>query len=144
MSDIELKVEIELSPSSSDEQIVWDGLRQHNDQFVPSNSDINFAVFLRQVEGTIRGGLLAKAGRGWLHVNTIWVHASLRGKGYGTKLLEAAEEEARHRGCHSAYLDTFSFQALPFYEQRGYEVFGTLDDFPEGYQRYFMRKSIRK
>ncbi len=144
MSEIELKIEIELSPSSSDEQVVWDGLRQHNDQYVASNDDISFAIFLRQAEGTILGGLLAKAGRGWLHVNTIWVHTSVRGKGYGTRLLHMAEEEARRRGCHSAYLDTFSFQALSFYEQYGYEVFGMLDDFPEGYQRYFMRKSIRK
>jgi iron complex outermembrane receptor protein len=48
----------------------------------------------------------------------------------------------RKRGCHSAYLDTFSFQAKPFYERCGYEVFGVLEDFPKGHQRFFMRKSL--
>ncbi len=30
--------------------------------------------------------------------------------------MELAEEEARKRGCHMAYVDTFDFQARGFYE----------------------------
>jgi GNAT superfamily N-acetyltransferase len=143
MQENNLKIEIELSPVSNDEKVVWNGLRQHNNEHVSSDGDITFAVFLRGIEKMILGGVLAKAGRGWLHIHSMWVDPSIRGKGYGTKLLIAAEEEARRRGCHSAYLDTFSFQARPFYERCGYEVFGTLDDYPEGYQRFFMRKSLK-
>jgi hypothetical protein len=29
-------------------------------------------------------------------------------------------------------LDTFTFQARPFYEARGYRVYGELADFPAG------------
>lgn len=50
--------------------------------------------------------------------------------------------EAICRGCHSAYLGPFSFQARTFYERCGDEVFGTLDDFPAGPQRFFMRKAF--
>jgi len=57
-------------------------------------------------------------------------------------LLRATEDEGRRLGSHSAYLDTFSFQARPFYERHGYEVFGTLEDFPVGQQRYFLRKAL--
>jgi hypothetical protein len=39
-------------------------------------------------------------------------------------------------------LDTFEFQALPFYERRGYRVFGTLDGFPPGYRRFYLQKSL--
>jgi GNAT superfamily N-acetyltransferase len=56
--------------------------------------------------------------------------------------MAAAEEEARRRGCHHALLDTFDFQARSLYERLGYEVFGTLDDFPRGHQRFFMRKAL--
>lgn len=84
----------------------------------------------------------ARAGRGWLRIGTLWVDARLRGQGYGRQLMAAAEAEGRQRGCHSAYLDTFSFQAPAFYERCGYEVFGTLEAFPGGHTRFFMRKSL--
>lgn len=67
---------------------------------------------------------------------------TLRGQGYGTQLLATAEAEGVRRGCHSAYLDTFSFQAPTFYEKCGYEIFGTLDAFPDEHQRFFMRKTL--
>ena len=57
-------------------------------------------------------------------------------------MLEQAEVEAVNRGCKFAYLDTFSFQALPFYEKQGYAVFGVLEDYPEGKKRYFLQKRL--
>lgn len=138
-----MQIAIEPSPAPEDEQIIGRGLRQYNEEHVSGAGDTTFAVFLRDTEGTVRGGLLAKAGRGWLHITTLWVDPSVRGQGYGTQLMAAAEAEAVRHGCHSAYLDTFSFQARPFYERCGYEVFGTLEDFPAGHQRFFMRKSLR-
>jgi len=54
-----------------------------------------------------------------------------------------AEREAIARGCGSAFLDTFSFQALPFYVSLGYKVFGELADYPLGHRRYFLRKSLQ-
>jgi len=142
METSNVKIDIDLQPSLADEQVVHDGLRRHNDGYRSTAGDVAFAVFLRGSEGHILGGLLAKAGRGWLHIKTLWVDPGLRGQGYGSRLLAAAEEEGRRRGCHGAYLDTFSFQARPFYERFGYEVFGTLDDFPAGHQRFFMRKPL--
>lgn len=38
-------------------------------------------------------------------------------------LILALEQAARERGCTHAHLDTFSFQARPFYEKLGYELF---------------------
>jgi GNAT superfamily N-acetyltransferase len=138
-----MKLEIETAPAPEDEQILWRGLRQHNEEHVSGTGDTTFAVLLRDTDGVLLGRILAKAGRGWLHINTFWVYASMRGQGYGTQLMAAAEAEAIQRGCHSAYLDTFSFQARPFYERCGDEAFGTLEDFPTGHQRFFMRKSLR-
>jgi hypothetical protein len=44
--------------------------------------------------------------------------------------MSRAESEALARGCHSAWLDTFEFQARVFFERLGYECFGTLDHYP--------------
>lgn len=137
-----MKIEIDLSPALEDQQIVQNGLRQHNDQYAPADGDSAFAVFLRDPDGNVVGGVLARAGRGWLRIGTLWVEPSLRGRGYGRQLMAAVEAEGRQRGCHSAYLDTFSFQAPVFYEQCGYDVFGILEAFPDEHTRFFMRKSL--
>jgi hypothetical protein len=57
-------------------------------------------------------------------------------------MLEATEQAARELGCRYSHLDTFSFQARPLYERLGYEVFATLDDYPPGHQRFFMKKAL--
>ena len=49
---------------------------------------------------------------------------------------------ARERGCIGLWLDTYWFQARSFYEKQGYEVFGALDDYPRGGQRFFLKKSL--
>jgi hypothetical protein len=49
----------------------------------------------------------------------------------------AAEAYARERGCRHVQLSTFSFQARPFYEKHGYEVFATLENCPVGHCDYF-------
>ena len=144
MQEHDLKIVIETAPAPEDEQVVSAGLRQHNNEHVSAAGDVTFTVFLRGPEGRVRGGVLAKAGRGWLHIHTLWVDPSIRGQGHGARLVATAEAEARRCGCHGAYLDTFSFQARPFYERCGYEVFGTLADFPPGHQRFFMRKSLQR
>ena len=64
----------------------------------------------------------------------LWVAMSQRGKGHGAKLLSAAEDYASTRGAVGATLETYSFQAGPFYERLGYEPCGKLDGYPPGTQ----------
>ena len=52
------------------------------------------------------------------------------------------ERVAAQRGCTHAHLDTFSYQARPFYERLGYRVFGVLQNYPSGHQRFFMEKTL--
>lgn len=93
-------------------------------------------------EGEYLGGLIGETLWGYLHVRLLSVDQALRGRGLGRRLMEAAHAEAQRRGCHGAYLDTFSFQAPDFYQKLGYEIYGKLDDFPQGYCRYFLRCSL--
>jgi GNAT superfamily N-acetyltransferase len=127
----------------ADVEFVHNGLRRYNEQFAdPAYRDLY--VFLRDDDGGLIGGVLAEVYWGWLTVNVLWVDERYRGLRYGERMLVAAEEEARRRGCGHARLDTLSFQALPFYEKLGYRVYGELADYPAGrnYTRYFLAKSL--
>ena len=86
--------------------------------------------------------LLGSVWGGWLHVTFLWIDEAVRGQHWATRLMDQAEDYARERGCHSATLDTHSFQARPFYERRGYEVFGILDDYPKGHKKFFLKKKL--
>jgi ribosomal protein S18 acetylase RimI-like enzyme len=98
--------------------------------------------FLRNERGETLGGLLGAIWGGWLHITYLWVDPSERGKRWASKLMDQAEAYARERGAHSVTLDTHSFQARPFYEKRGYEVFAALDDYPKGHKKFFLRKKL--
>ena len=97
---------------------------------------------VREADGALIGGLMGSTYWGWLFVSVLFVDEACRGTGIGGDLLARAEALALERGATHAYLDTFSFQAEPFYASRGYEVFGSLDDFPRGHGRAWMRKAL--
>ena len=99
-------------------------------------------LFLKSERGETMGGLLGSIWGGWLHITYLWIDEAARGQRWATMLMDEAEAYAVERGCHSVTLDTHSFQARPFYEKRGYEVFGTLDDYPEGHKKFFLRKKL--
>src|SRR5262245_48809855 len=83
--------------------------------------------------GAIVGGLSADTYLGWMYISLLWVSDDYRGQGFGSKLMKAAEKEARRRGIKRAWVDTFSFQAPAFYRKLGYRQFGRLKDYPAGY-----------
>jgi len=72
----------------------------------------------------------------------LYIPDTLRGTGLAGEILAKAEDEARTRGCRGAWIDTFSPLALRAYLRQGYEVFGELQDFPEGRTRSFLRKNL--
>ena len=90
----------------------------------------------------IVGGLWGIGYYGWLFIELLVLPDAMRGQGFGTLLMDRAEAAARAQDCMGVWLDTFSFQARGFYEKRGYQVFGTIDDYPPGQSRYWMKKLL--
>lgn len=135
-------VRIDDEVSAADEGVVVRGLLSFNEKWLgPSNEQA--VRFVARDDHGVAGGLLGHTRWKWLYVAKLWVDERARGQGIGTQLLTAAEEVARDRGCIGAFLDTFEYQARPFYEKLGYEMFGTLDGYPPGYRQFYLRKRLR-
>ena len=100
------------------------------------------AIFLRGDGGEVRGGITGGVWGGWLHIVALWVDEDLRGRGLGTRLLLAAEEEARGHGAHHAFLETHTFQAPWLYRRHGYETIAEIAGYPPGESQLIMRKSL--
>jgi ribosomal protein S18 acetylase RimI-like enzyme len=98
--------------------------------------------FLRQERGEWVGGCIGYVWANYLHVQWLWVAGALRGRGLGSRLLRAAETMAAENGAARATLDTFNPTAKAFYLKKGYEVFGTLPDYPPGYTKFFLMKKL--
>jgi GNAT superfamily N-acetyltransferase len=88
------------------------------------------------------GGLTGRTSFGVLFIDLFFLPDDLRGHGLGRRVLELAEDEGRRRGCRTATLYTFSFQAPGFYERHGYRVFGEIPCEPLGASRVFMTKTL--
>jgi GNAT superfamily N-acetyltransferase len=123
-------------------RFIDDGINNYNIAVtgLPAYFPTNFV--LRSERGEVLGGLLAMIWGGWLQVRTLWVSEMARRQGHGSRLLEAAEAYARERACKGVCLDTFSFQARPFYERHGYTVFAIQEDNPPGHSRHFLEKRL--
>jgi GNAT superfamily N-acetyltransferase len=137
-----LRLTSEREPSDADVRAVRDGLLAFNVARIGDPERATVALFLRDAEGRVVGGLLGVRRWRWLYVDQLWVDDAYRGSGAGSRLLRAAEAEAAAAGCTHAVLDTFSFQARPFYERHGYEVYATLEGYPPGHRQFYLRKRL--
>jgi GNAT superfamily N-acetyltransferase len=133
---------IEDTPRAEDVATLTDGLTAHALRHTSVAGFKPLAAWLRDERGALIGGAYGYVNWNWLFINLVWLHDSLRGHGHGRHVILALEAAARERGCTHAHLDTFSFQARGFYEKLGYEVFSTLDDYPPGHRRFFMKKTL--
>jgi GNAT superfamily N-acetyltransferase len=124
-------------------QVILDGLREFNEAHLGRDArPVPLSVFVRDENGDVMGGLIGHMLFEWLYVDKLWLPTALRGSGMGSAVLTAAELHAMARGCSWAHLQTLDHQALPFYERRGYAVFGVLDGYPPGSKRYYLRKTL--
>lgn len=117
-------------------------IRDYSDGFSGPGFWRDLSLLVRDDSSAIIGGLWGRSGRGWLFIDLLGLPKSLRHERLGSRLMDMAEAEARARGCIGVYLDTFSFQARPFYEKRGFTVFAEIPDYPLGHRRYFLSKRL--
>ena len=123
---------------AEDSEYVHARLIEYNTNYMTDDERLRYC--LKDDSGPIMGGVVATKNHECMAVDFLWVDASIRGKGYGTRLLSLVEAAARDEDCVVIWLSTFGFQAPEFYVKLGYELFGVLEKCVNGYTQYFFRK----
>ncbi|MBS3850310.1 GNAT family N-acetyltransferase [Devosia sp. BSSL-BM10] len=140
-----MKIVVDTNPVAADYDIIADGLLAFNAAASgrPRTAKTDFAVLLRDDDGATVGGLWGAVFSDWLFIELLYVPDSLRGQDLGSQLMAKAEGHARAQDLTGIWLDTYSFQARPFYEKLGFAVVGEIVDMPPGSSRYFLSKPLK-
>jgi GNAT superfamily N-acetyltransferase len=133
---------ISTEPAPDDVQYLEDRLYEFNSAETGITDGEWLAIFVRDEDHRIVAGICGNTWGGCAEIRQFWVEEGRRKQGLGTRLLGAAEREARRRGCRQVLLMTFSFQAPTFYANRGFEVVAVVDEHPDGHKNLLLRKRL--
>jgi GNAT superfamily N-acetyltransferase len=139
-----MNIKLDLAPSAQDIEDIRLGLVAHNKPHLGDLREMPVACFCYHPDNEEQkiGGVCGEIRGDWLLVQYLWVSPEFKHQGLGSELLDNIESHAKSLGCHSVLLDTFSFQARPFYEKKGYVAQMTLEQFPENHQKHFLTKML--
>jgi GNAT superfamily N-acetyltransferase len=135
-------IEISDTASPADEAGLRRALFEFNYRATGYRDGRSLSCFLRGDDGQLLAGIDGFTWGGYARIDYLWVAEQNRGGGVGSRLLAAAEAEARFRGCSSMVLDTHSFQAPDFYRRRDYVQVGVTMDTPRGHSQVLFQKVL--
>ena len=121
---------------------IRDLLKTYNREHGVMDESIPIGIYYEDDQGRKLAGLTGSAYGNWFSIDFLFVSDSLRGQGIGKKILLAAEEEARNKGCKFAFVNTNAFQAPAFYEKAGYQCVFTLKEFTCHGAKYYYTKTL--
>lgn len=133
-------LELQEDPRPEELRQLVDGVRAYNLARTGNQRPSAVAVFLRDHAGRIVGGVQGDLWGRSMHIAALWVDDNYRGQGHGSALMTRIEKYGAEHGHPLIYLETTSFQALPFYQGLGYELFGELPEISPGHKLYFLKK----
>jgi GNAT superfamily N-acetyltransferase len=122
------------------------GLKQYNRNYIPEHLRDQYQVVNYYVQdeesGQVCGGMIGRNFWDIFAIDILWLDEKLRKHGYGSKLIQMAEDKARELKCSMIKLDTLSFQALGFYQKHGFEVYGQIEGVAGEYTHYYLVKKL--
>jgi GNAT superfamily N-acetyltransferase len=123
-------------------KVIKKGIIEYNAPFFGSNPSKSFIIYIKNYKLDIIAGLTGFYKGKYARVDLFWVDKAVRHQGLGKRLILKLEEFCKIKGCCYIQLETFDFQARPFYEKLGFECIGTVSKWVEDRDCYFMRKTL--
>lgn len=132
---------VEVNPDEAAINEVRHLLQDYNEPYWEIRERNKYRIAIKEND-CLSGGVVFTLFGEWLEIDYFCIHPNERAKGLGTKLLAEVEKYAISKGCKKAALNTFNFQAKPFYEKNGYEVKYVQKNYPKDNVKYFMEKEL--
>jgi GNAT superfamily N-acetyltransferase len=102
----------------------------------------SFGFLIRDSQEKVGAGLAGNLMFGSIYTSLLWVSLPLRSQGCGRLLMEEVEALGKSKNCGFATVNTFSFQALPFYLHLGYQIEFERKGYVNGAINYYLRKQF--
>jgi GNAT superfamily N-acetyltransferase len=143
MSTMEIgPLTVETHPRQEDAPYLDERLYEYNAAQTGVDDGQWLTIFVRDVHQHLCAGIKGWTWCGSSYTSALWMEERLRGQGVGTQLLQAAEQDARARGCQYMVLDSYNVQAPGVYQQHGYEVCAVLEDHPRHHRNYLRKRLL--
>ncbi len=136
------KLSYESNPSNVDIAILGKGLSENAALKKGHKAVELFVFFIRDEKNEIVGGCNGCNLYGCLVIDQLWLSEPLRGQGYGTQLVRAAEAWGKEHHCVFAAVNTMDWEALEFYKKFGYQIEFERRGFLNESVFYFLRKDL--
>ena len=137
IDDITIKTSLQSNDKNG--QYIRDKLYQFNiDQI---GQDIKYSIYAYDIDKLV-GGILVSEEKTSIFIDILWVDDAYRQCGIGSKLVDAAEQNAIKKNILYSTTDTFEFQAVNFYLKNGYSEIGRIPKYIEGHDKIYFRKKL--
>jgi ribosomal protein S18 acetylase RimI-like enzyme len=130
------------APDSRDVALLEQRIDDHNMSTTGIRDARLLAIIVRDDHSAVIAGLYGWTWGGCCEIQTLWIHERWRRHQLGTRMMEAAEAEARARGATQMVLSTHSFQAPEFYARLGFVEVGRVEGYPAGHSSIHLRKTL--
>ncbi|MEW8625839.1 MAG: GNAT family N-acetyltransferase [Candidatus Thiodiazotropha sp.] len=129
-------------PSQEETEAIRHGLTQFGIDAIGGIPPKTLAVVMKSNHGRVIGGATGQAILSHFYLQQLWIDATSRGQGYGSRVLQNVEQAAGEFGCETVTLDTMNPKSMPFYERHGYKAIGEIGEFIPGFNRVFYKKRL--
>jgi ribosomal protein S18 acetylase RimI-like enzyme len=136
-----LKIVYTDNPTSEEINFLYKGLSQYALEKKDMPLIKQWGFLLKNKQGDLQGGITGCFLYGCLVIDTLMISPSFRNQGYGTKLMQLAEELGSKNKCTFSTVNTMDWEAKGFYEKLGYQVEFTRHGYSNNSTFYFLRKN---